>query len=191
MIKHKSNGLLYYISDTHWNRYAAYLAFDDNMRFICGNEYQKKHYIFSRFIYKAGDLGKDVPDYQNNLIYDGVEVELDTYDDISFTIYKSLDSVYFKGVKKELSATACENYNWQRDLYVTYNSNAPINKTLIVFGDSFYNSSSYMQYCEGLFSHVVSMHRSIIFDASDETIQQILNKFSPDLIIYETVERDL
>lgn len=199
MLEHKKDGLLYYLSDTHWNYYAAFLAFENNIGQILGDKYVKKLYKFSRYIRPSGDLGNGYAGYKNESEFDGVNVSLDNPDDITVKLYKTLDSPIFEALKKELSDKPekilinhldVQNYIWDQDVYESINKSAPIKKTVVVYCDSFTIFNGYRIFLEGQFKHVVFLHFHVL-NAEKAISEQIITKFKPDLILYESVERNL
>ena len=187
--EHKKDGILYYLGDTHWNQYAAYLAFNSNMETILGKDFVKKPYKYSWSIRKSGDLGYGFGGYENSTEYDCASFSLENADDISVKAYKTIDKPYFEGAKKELSDVNIPNYNWADDAIETINLNAPIKKTVVIYSDSFYHAG-YKIFCEGLFEHIITIHHNTLIERKP-LAQDIITKFKPDLILYECVERDL
>ena len=188
--QHKKDGILYYLADTHWNRYAAYLAFTDNISSILGNQFVKKPYMFSRTIHPSGDLGIGFAGYKNETVYDGVNVSLHNPNEIIVKAYKNIKSPFIEGTKKELSDILSLNFNFFNEVFETINKNAPIKKTLVVYGDSFYFGAGYRLFCEGTFEHIIFVHHNSLIGKKSIS-EQLITKFKPDLILYESVERDL
>ncbi len=187
--EHKKDGILYYLGDTHWNQYAAYLAFNSNMETILGNDFIKKPYKYSWSIRNSGDLGNGFAGYKNSSVYDCAIFSLDKQDDLTVKAYKQLDKPYFEISQKELVGVDVPNYHPFEDVIETINQNAPIKKTVVIFSDSFYHAG-YRAFCEGLFEHIITIHHNALIERKP-LAEDIITKFKPDLILYECVERDL
>lgn len=187
--EHKKDGILYYLGDTHWNQYAAYLAFNSNMETILGKDFVKKPYKYSWSIRKSGDLGNGFGDYENSYVYDCAIFYLDKQDDLTVKAYKQLQVPYFESIQKELTGGNIPNYHPFEDVIETINLKAPIKKTVVIYADSFYHAG-YRIFCEGIFEHIITIHHNALIEEK-AIAQDIITKFKPDLILYECVERDL
>lgn len=102
--EHKKDGILYYLGDTHWNQYAAYLAFNSNMETILGKDFVKKPYKYSWSIRKSGDLGNGFGGYENSYVYDCAIFYLDKQDDLTLKAYKQLQVPYFESIQNDYYA---------------------------------------------------------------------------------------
>ena len=187
--EHKKDGILYYLGDTHWNQYAAYLAFNSNMETILGKDFVKKPYKYSWSIRKSGDLGNGFGGYENSYVYDCAIFYLDKQDDLTVKAYKQLQVPYFESIQKELTGGNIPNYHPFEDVIETINLKAPIKKTVVIYADSFYHAG-YRIFCEGIFEHIITIHHNALIEEK-AIAQDIIKKFKPDLILYECVERDL
>ena len=187
--EHKKDGILYYLGDTHWNQYAAYLAFNSNMETILGKVFVKKPYKYSWSIRKSGDLGNGFGGYENSYVYDCAIFYLDKQDDLTVKAYKQLQVPYFESIQKELTGGNIPNYHPFEDVIETINLKAPIKKTVVIYADSFYHAG-YRIFCEGIFEHIITIHHNALIEEK-AIAQDIIKKFKPDLILYECVERDL
>ena len=187
--EHKKDGILYYLGDTHWNQYAAYLAFNSNMETILGKDFVKKPYKYSWSIRKSGDLGNGFGGYENSYVYDCAIFYLDKQDDHTVKAYKQLQVPYFESIQKELTGGNIPNYHPFEDVIETINLKAPIKKTVVIYADSFYHAG-YRIFCEGIFEHIITIHHNALIEEK-AIAQDIIKKFKPDLILYECVERDL
>ena len=187
--EHKKDGILYYLGDTHWNQYAAYLAFNSNMETILGKDFVKKPYKYNWSIRKSGDLGNGFGGYENSYVYDCAIFYLDKQDDLTVKAYKQLQVPYFESIQKELTGGNIPNYHPFEDVIETINLKAPIKKTVVIYADSFYHAG-YRIFCEGIFEHIITIHHNALIEEK-AIAQDIIKKFKPDLILYECVERDL
>ena len=187
--EHKKDGIWYYLGDTHWNQYAAYLAFNSNMETILGKDFVKKPYKYSWSIRKSGDLGNGFGGYENSYVYDCAIFYLDKQDDLTVKAYKQLQVPYFESIQKELTGGNIPNYHPFEDVIETINLKAPIKKTVVIYADSFYHAG-YRIFCEGIFEHIITIHHNALIEEK-AIAQDIIKKFKPDLILYECVERDL
>lgn len=87
-----------------------------------------------------------------------------------------------------------KNYtkNKIKELYfTTQNENAPINKTLLIMGDSYFiNSDTYHPYnaCEEYYSNTF---KKVIYtqNITGAEIASYFEQYNPDIVIYETAER--
>ena len=187
--EHKKDGILYYLGDTHWNQYAANLAFNSNMETILGKDFVKKPYKYNWSIRKSGDLGNGFGGYENSYVYDCAIFYLDKQDDLTVKAYKQLQVPYFESIQKELTGGNIPNYHPFEDVIETINLKAPIKKTVVIYADSFYHAG-YRIFCEGIFEHIITIHHNALIEEK-AIAQDIIKKFKPDLILYECVERDL
>ena len=187
--EHKKDGILYYLGDTHWNQYAAYLAFNSNMETILGKDFVKKPYKYNWSIRKSGDLGNGFGGNENSYVYDCAIFYLDKQDDLTVKAYKQLQVPYFESIQKELTGGNIPNYHPFEDVIETINLKAPIKKTVVIYADSFYHAG-YRIFCEGIFEHIITIHHNALIEEK-AIAQDIIKKFKPDLILYECVERDL
>ena len=187
--EHKKDGILYYLGETHWNQYAAYLAFNSNMETILGKDFVKKPYKYNWSIRKSGDLGNGFGGYENSYVYDCAIFYLDKQDDLTVKAYKQLQVPYFESIQKELTGGNIPNYHPFEDVIETINLKAPIKKTVVIYADSFYHAG-YRIFCEGIFEHIITIHHNALIEEK-AIAQDIIKKFKPDLILYECVERDL
>ncbi|NMD37721.1 MAG: hypothetical protein GYA87_03450, partial [Christensenellaceae bacterium] len=75
--------------------------------------------------------------------------------------------------------------------FTTQNENAPINKTLLIMGDSYFiNSDTYHPYnaCEEYYSNTF---KKVIYtqNITGAEIASYFEQYNPDIVIYETAER--
>ena len=147
--------------DTHWNEYGAYVGY-------CSLIHQLYHGEYDDFANDAQfSSTENVPIEEDLNNMSGVKnVFLDTA--INWSFHDDL---------KVEETTEKVNTNVQTD---TVCKDAPIDKTLLVIGDSYRTSMIY--YLERTFTRCIFMHR-------DEYEESIIDKVNPDIIVMESVER--
>lgn len=166
----KDKALLYYVTDTHWNNYGAFIAFINLMPQL-NPDY--------RNIIKEEDFSfKPVKSHAGDLIHIGNLTFKDKdYHDTFEIFYKNAPVLQPKSIfsSRELTPPILD-YN---------NSNALTDKTLLVAGDSFTTALS--PYFSLTFKNWYFIHRDDLHKISPEQLKAI----KADYVIYECVERSL
>ena len=158
LISAKKENQCYYKQDTHWNSYGAFVGFEE---------------ILSKVEPDYHDYGNNVINSEEEIIYN----DLTKFAGITNILKDKEVTVEFKNDNSYTSKTEKTKSNV---LEITTYNNAPIDKTLLVVGDSF--RDKFIPYFSKVYKKVIYMHR---IDYTSE----LINKYNPDIIICEFVER--
>lgn len=153
LIMAKSLGQIYFKQDTHWNELGAGIAFKEVLKKIRSEWHYDFEYEFEQKK-TEGDLAKmlKVSDY---------------FTDQIVTI-------------KHKSGSSGYNYDDYGDVSISHNSTAPINKKILIVGDSFRTNISEFFY--RTFSDCMLLHRRAYKP-------EMLEEYDADVVILEFVER--
>jgi alginate O-acetyltransferase complex protein AlgJ len=178
--KEKSEHLLYYKTDSHWNFYGAYLA------------YQKLIKSFQKSIEFSPVVLED-KDFVSSLITSKMDLQVilgtdDVFEDVLILPQKQLSS------SKLLMKASLTDTVWSDLLanapVATVNSPIILNKEkkgrAIVIGDSFMVALS--PYINNTFSEIHYIHPQS-FDCN--MFEDLVNELKPDVVLIEFVEREL
>ena len=159
----KKDYQLYYKHDTHWNELGAFYGFKSFMKKVFPNfdGYSYKIKWQGLQVSKDGETNFDMPNMMKVYNY-----FVDNWPKVYYTSGSSFDEYVFG-----------ENDN---KITVKKNKNAPIKKRIMVVGDSY--RSAMMPYFGRIFSESISMHR-VAYNP------ELLDKYKPDIVVAETVER--
>lgn len=169
LIQVKEKALLYYVTDTHWNQYGAFIAFINLISQIdpmYSNIVKKEDFSFKAGKSYPGDLITI-----GNLIFENKN-------------YQDNFQAFYKNALIQSPASIFTSSKLNPPIMVYSNCNAPINKTLLVVGDSFTTALS--PYFSLSFKNWYFIHRNDFNKISAEQLKDI----HADFIIYETVERN-
>ena len=183
---HRSDGRLYYKTDTHWNNLGSSIGYQATIKFL--NKRYNKQYIIPKYTMSetsagSGDLAnflkiKDIlpKDFEINYLF-------------SFKHNTQMCHGYVDPKSFELKAckqTANRVVNiYAQDQYII-NKNTPNNSKLLLIADSFSTANS-MPY-NATFTTLWKLHQSRLYG---KKLSNFVEKNRPDIVIYQIVERDL
>lgn len=178
----KKLGNLYYRTDTHWNMLGASIGFEEIYQKIKIAAPHRKWRNIGEYSLKS------MPSVDGDLISIGGFYNVSLKDDDNFAlIYKTDSPVIWKidGKKeigllskgKEINSAKADNP------IEMHNPNAMNKIKLVVIGDSFFTALS--PFFNASFSDIVYIAHTIPIEDQERVIQ----KFKPDIVVYETVER--
>lgn len=166
LLQAKEKALLYYVTDTHWNDYGAFIAFIHLLYQIDPSfckTIQEEDFSFIPAKSFAGDLINI-----GNLIYNDKNYQ-DNFD------------VFYRNIPiKTINSEEKENNGIK--IIQSTNPNALINKTVWIIGDSF--SVALRPYFFFFFNTVYFTHKNDFHSSAD------FSDIHADYVIYETVERN-
>lgn len=169
LLQAKEKALLYYVTDTHWNYYGAFIAF---IHLI--SQFDP---TFSNVIKKEEFSFKELNSYPGDLIKIGnLQFKNKNYHDNFQPYYKN------SPIPQPESIFTSRKLNPPIQKYT--NNNALLNKTLLVIGDSFTTALS--PYFSLSFKNWHFIHRNDFNKITSEQLAVI----HADFILYETVERE-
>jgi len=182
--KHKKDGLLYFKTDTHWNKKGAYIAFNATLDFLntlYDTTFQKPHLSLQKIDNASGDLARflKIP----SLLGDHYEIEYqyDFYQ--NFNLCRGVidkNSGNLKICKKVenpiIGITRAPQY--------TINRSVPTNKLLLIC-DSFASQSS--QLYNATFNIIWRWHYNHLHG---DKLFHFVKKNPPDIVIYQLAQRD-
>lgn len=165
LLKYKDKYQLYHKYDLHWNNISGYISYQSLM------EYIKKEYIsldllsISEFNYI-----EKIPAYIANTFYI-------TANNIGYNIqnYSTNKFIYYNNT----------NYNH----YIRSTSTSSDNTIVLLLGDSFAKDGKLCEYLALRFKefNYINLNALPYYDSTME----LIDEFSPDIIIYQTVELEL
>ena len=165
---------LYYGDETHWNKYGAYIAFENVMKQIDPN-YISQKYTFKFSHHENGDLVRNIKNSKREIL------DSATVDNVRKSNVKAND--LFTNTSKEIV------FNVNTSLYLNYKY---INRTPISDKKVFLISDSYgilfLPFTVDYFKTVIHMNRRL--HDLDLIINEI-RKEQPDIVIYLNVEREV
>ena len=155
----------YYKYDTHWNNYGAYLGVIELMKTIDSKFKEPEIQISMQTINEIGNdsssrEGRDLLD-MNSIYYNVKDKE-------------PIINGFYDNVKYEYE------FEEETEFKKSTSKNAIYDKTILFVGDSF--RSAMFQYVSKLYSNTVFVHRN-------RYNEDYINKYHPDIVVYETVER--
>lgn len=156
----KNEQLLYFMLDTHWNDYGAFIGTREVLKKINNDFgfYDSYEIISNGWKDDVGDL-KTFMNIPISLEQPRVTVKTN-YDDL------------FKVVSK----TSVNN----NDVTITSNDNAKYDECIMLIGDSYRNA---------MIPYIANMYKKCIFMNRISYSEELLNNCKPDIIILEAVER--
>ncbi|UWX05096.1 hypothetical protein JBF11_06355 [Taurinivorans muris] len=166
LLQNKEKALLYYVTDSHWNNYGAFIAF---IRLISRLDpalpemIKEEDFRFKPLKSTAGDLIS-----LGNFLFKDKD-------------YKDTFQVSYKNMPME-TPKAEQTENKQNGLIQTVNPEALTDKTVWIIGDSF--STALRPYFSFFFKNVYFIHKDT-FNASPAGFTDI----QADFAVYECVER--
>lgn len=166
LLQHKEKALLYYVTDSHWNNYGAFIAFMHLISRIepnFPNVIKEEDFRFEPLKSTPGDLIN-----LGNFLFKDKD-------------YKDTFQVLYKNMPIEAPETK-QTENKQNGLIQTVNPEALIDKTVWIIGDSF--SAALRLYFSFFFENVYFIHKDT-FNASPDCFTDI----QADFTVYECVER--
>lgn len=165
---------LYYGDDTHWNKYGAYVAFENVMRLI-EPTYISQHYKFLFSHHENGDLVHNIKNPRREILDSAL------VDNVRKSTVKAKD--LFSNTSKVISF----DVNSSLDLNYKYVNLTPISdKKVFLITDSY--GVLFMPYTVDYFKTVIHMNKRL------HDLGLILNeirKEQPDIVIYLNVEREV
>lgn len=166
LLQAKEKALLYYVTDTHWNNYGAFIVFINLLSQIDPNfckVIKEEDFSFIPVKSFAGDLINI-----GNLIFNDKNYQ-DNFD----VFYKNIPIPTLNSAEKENNGVK---------IIQSTNPHALINKTVWIIGDSF--SVALRPYFSFFFKTMYFMHRNDFHSFAD------YSDIHADYVIYESVERD-
>lgn len=167
LVEEKEKALLYYVTDTHWNNYGAFIAF---IRLI-----PRLNQNFAAIIKEEDFTFIPAKSFAGDLINIGNFIYTDKD-------YQDNFKVFYKNMPME-APNARENNDQTLKLSQIVNPDAILDKTVWIIGDSF--STALRPFFSFCFKTVYFIHKND-FHASAADFSDI----HADYVIYETVERD-
>ena len=165
---------LYYGDDTHWNKYGAYIAFENVMKQIDHNYISQQYkFIFSHHEY--GDLVRNIKNPRRDIL-DNAFV-----DNVRIVNVNATD--LFSNSSKEIKF----DVNYPLNLNYKYvNDNSISEKKVILISDSF--GVLFLPYTVDYYKTVIHMNR-LMRDFGK--ILDEIRKEHPDVVIYLNAEREI
>lgn len=165
---------LYYGDDTHWNRYGAYLAFENVMKQIDPN-YISKQYTFTFSHHENGDLVRNIKNPKRKILDDAVVYNV-RKSNVQATALLSGESIE---IDFDVNNSLTMDYKY-------VNTNSISDKKVFLITDSY--GILFTPYAVDYFKNVIYMNRRL-HDFS--LILNQIRKEKPDIVIYLNVEREV
>ena len=180
--KKTSNTPLFYKTDTHWNLFGAYLAYENIMARL------PVFYDLNHVILQEGDFKEK----SFNSVFDLIK-QLNAYDyyedvEISLDHGKVGNGSFLEEFPHAPEQEAIvKNIGVGSNIFDSPNvTNDSKEGTLLVFGDSFVGNLS--PYLNATFHTIVYRHYT---KGSSLTIEELVELYNPDFVLFEMVERKL
>ncbi len=159
LLKTKELGQLYWKQDTHWNELGAGIAFRELLKKIWSDASYDFDYSFEK-----KQVDKDLSKMMNVIGY---------FEDDVVTIDHKSGSNDYEVTKKDGNTS---------DITVSVNRKAPIDKTVMVVGDSYRNATK--PFFMRMFKKCILLHRN-------DYKKAMLEEYGVDVVVLEFVERYL
>ena len=183
----KQAGNLYYRTDTHWNMHGASIGFESiygGMKAMLPDKKIKDIAFLSKYSLKI------IPSSNGDLISIGgfYNALLKNDDNYAMTYEPDSTIVWTIDGKEEVAPVSrgklINNAKAENPIKM-HNQNAANKMKLVVIGDSFFQALS--PFFNASFSDIVYIAHTIPIHDQEQVIQ----KFKPDIVVYETVERHI
>lgn len=178
LLDSKSDDLLYYKWDTHWNSRGASVGYNELMYSITGEEpFTSESLSFEEYSIDYGDMQDmlDISITGNDKNY--LSNYLDSVETFEVLENKTLIEPIYDTQAESLYLCREQNYT---DI-ITYQSNSENTEKLILFGDSF--RVALIPYLSKSFSESIFVNSSVDLD--------LVNEEKPTIVVYELVERNI
>jgi len=179
-LKKNHTELLFYKTDTHWNRFAAYFAYREFMKHISSRyELDVIDLTVSDFTFKPAERTFDLPRLA------GMDIPPPDID-VFLKVYLSTNEMEVKNDMNELS--------WRKvhpntGLGIESNPSArniDKNKKILIFADSF--MSFMVNFMNNTFGEVQYIHHN---STDTLSLEMLVNKHNPDIVLFEVAERNI
>lgn len=177
--KQKGDHELYFRDDHHWSYYSAELAADEILGYFLGNDYQRANFNKVRKnVYKENS-------YSNEIDFGQIYGTIAPWSD-SFTTNLEVQDCY-TGKLLVYNNMISNDYLWEKITTgegIVYNKKAPINKTMLILGDSY--SSYQVPYFSQYLTKVISTHHSVHYAPKKNVdMVELMKKYKPDMVLFQ------
>lgn len=181
LLTHKSDNLLYFKDDTHWNSRSGWYVYKKMMEDYFPKDVALdlddiEHPSDEMLVKNRGDLGSFL--YVNN--------ELETYSHVTNLKYPSEVEFFMYDTGKSIYKGENKNVGYSKKLIRIKNASALNNKKVLWLRDSFGGAlSSFIHetYTDILHVHYNTMHQ--------KRLKEVVQSYKPDIVIVTAVERTI
>lgn len=186
LAKHKSEGQLFYKTDTHWNNKGASIGYKESISFL--NRFYGTAYILPKYhLEKTHAMSGDLANFLKikEVLPNDYEVNYNFVFDNNPKICHGVIDAKDRNLK---ACTVSDNHIiniYAQDQYMT-NSGATNSDKLLLIGDSFSTANS--KPYNATFSTLWKIHHSRLHG---KPLAKFIKKYKPDIVIYQIVEREI